>query len=75
MSLRHDIMALVIAAALLGCGSEESKFERGIVPGQEEAVPSSVEELDMTEQERRQKNIDEEAREEGEAFEKATEDP
>lgn len=39
--------------ALAGCGSEQSKMERGLTVDREEAVPSSDEELELTEAERR----------------------
>ena len=37
----------------LGCGSEDNKMERGLVVDQEEAVPESTKELQMTETERK----------------------
>lgn len=45
--------ALALALALPGCGSEESKMERGVAVDQEVAVPDSAREDAMTEAERR----------------------
>jgi hypothetical protein len=47
------VLALLLAP--LGCGSEQSKLERGVVVDQEEAVPGSAADFDMTEAERRAK--------------------
>ena len=47
------VPALLLAT--LGCGSEQSKMDRGVVIDQEEAVPGSATEFDMTEAERRAK--------------------
>jgi len=44
---------LLLPLALGACGSEESKMERGVAVDEEEAVPSSDKELEMTEEERK----------------------
>ena len=45
----------LVTGGPLGCGSEENKMERGLVADQEQAVPESTKELQMTETERRAK--------------------
>ena len=71
--MRYRLVTLATAVALFGCGSEESKMERGMATGQEKAVPSATDELDMSEAERQLENAAEEASEENKAFEEATE--
>jgi len=46
------VAGLGLCLALLGCGSEQSKMERGVVVDQEEAVPGSAAEFDETQAER-----------------------
>lgn len=45
-------LAGLVAGGSLGCGSKEKEMERGLVVNQEEAVPESGKELEMTETER-----------------------
>lgn len=54
------LTALLACVALLACGSDESKMERGLTVDREEAVPGSAREFDMTEEERRQQEDEEE---------------
>lgn len=66
LSLGLALAALAMGAPL-GCGSEQSKMERGVVVDEEEAVPGSASDYDMTEAERR-------AKEEREVEKKAAEE-
>lgn len=58
MKLRNRGAAIVLAlaftmtGALLACGSEESKIERGLAVSPEVAAPVDEEELEKTEAER-----------------------
>lgn len=72
--MRHACIALAAACLLLGCGSQESKLDRGLVVGEEEAAPLSNQELGMTEDEREKQNVEEETVEERKAFQQADED-
>ena len=56
-------IAVLLLLLALGCGSEQSRMERGVAVDPEVADPSSDEQMAMTEEERRE----EEAREEGRA--------
>lgn len=49
------IAGLGLCLVLLGCGSEQSKMDRGVVVDQEEAVPGTTSDYDMTEAQRRAK--------------------
>ncbi len=53
------LLSLVLLAPL-GCGSEESKMERGVAVDEEVAVPDSAAEDAMTEAERRAEEDEEE---------------
>jgi hypothetical protein len=55
-------LAFIAAGGPLGCGSEESKMERGLTVSPEEAVPMDEKEMEMTEAERRAKEAREEER-------------
>ena len=46
-------LAFIAAGGPLACGSEESKMERGLTVDEEQAVPGSDREFQMTEEERR----------------------
>lgn len=67
------LLGLVALSALLlaplGCGSEQSKMDRGLVVDQEEAVPGSAADFDMTEAERRAKEEAEVEKKEAARFE------
>lgn len=59
--LRLAVFSLLLALLVpLGCGSEESKMERGVAVDREVAVPDSAAEDEMTEAERRAKEAAEE---------------
>ena len=58
------LAALGLGLALLACGSEESRMNRGVVVDQEEAVPGSAAEYGMSEAERRAKEEAEEEQQE-----------
>jgi hypothetical protein len=58
------VLAGLVTAGPLGCGSEENKVERGLAVDQEEAVPESAKELQMTETER-EAQVDREMEKEG----------
>lgn len=73
--MRSRILALALGTALLACGSQESKLERGIAVGPEEAAPTAERELEMTEEARRKQLQAEEAKQEAEEFERAQEQP
>lgn len=60
----------VIGLASGGCGSDESKIERGLAPAGEAATPQSQAELEMTEGERQQKLEREMEQAEEEAFDR-----
>jgi hypothetical protein len=55
-------VACIAAGGPLGCGSEESKMERGLAVSPEEAAPMDAREMEMTEEERRAKEEREEER-------------
>jgi hypothetical protein len=60
-------VAVLVMGGPLGCGSEESKMDRGVVVEREVAAPESAKDLDMTEAERRaQEERQTEAKEEKE---------
>jgi hypothetical protein len=46
-------LAFLATGVPLGCGSEQSKLDRGLVVDQEQAVPESNKDLRMTEAQRR----------------------
>lgn len=48
-------LGALAAPGALGCGSEQSKMERGVVVDREVAVPDSQKELDMTQTERKKR--------------------
>jgi hypothetical protein len=63
------VPALLLAP--LGCGSEQSKMDRGVVVDREEAVPGSAADFDMTEAERRAKEEAEVEKKEAAAMEES----
>ena len=65
------IFAVAVACLLAGCGSEQSKMERGVAVDREVAVPQSEEDLEMTEAERRAAEVAEEQAREARRFEEA----
>ena len=69
--MRIGILILGLGVALLGCGSEESKMERGLVVDDEMAAPGTEQEYEMTAEERRKQIEDEESMTEAEAFDRA----
>lgn len=62
---------LALLMAPLACGSEQSKMDRGLVVDQEEAVPGSAADFDMTEAERRAKEEAEVEKKEAAAMEES----
>jgi hypothetical protein len=58
-----------LAVCLLGCGSEESKMERGVAVDQEQAVPGSAEEFGESAAERGAAEEAEEEEQEQRSFE------
>jgi hypothetical protein len=51
---RGSVLAgLGLGLVLLGCGSEQSKMERGVVVDEEEAVPGTSADYDQSEAKRR----------------------
>lgn len=72
MRVRSGIIVSAGAAVLLvGCGSEQSKMERGVAVDREVNVPQSEKELDMTEAERRAAEREEEKKREAKLFEES----
>lgn len=65
------IIALMAVFSLPGCGSEENKLNRGVVVDREEAVPGTAHEFDMTDAERQQQLMDEDAKREAEDMDQA----
>jgi len=65
------IVAAGAAVLLAGCGSEQSKMERGVAVDREVNVPQSEKELSMTEAERRAAEMDEEKKREAKLFEES----
>lgn len=65
---------LVLVALAWGCGSEQSKLDRGIAVDREQAVPSSDAELEETAAERREQEDRELDRKSREAFDRAQEE-
>jgi len=72
---RWIVLGLALAALLTGvpfaCGSEQSKLDRGAVVDQEEAVPESNKDLEMTEAERHAREVQQEEKKEAKEFEEA----
>jgi hypothetical protein len=64
-------LAGLVTGGPLGCGSAENKTERGLEVGQDEAVPESTKELQMTETERRAQEDREMAKKEAEEFDES----
>lgn len=60
--MRRRWSGIALALVLLGCGSEQSKMERGVVVDQEEAVPATNQEMDETAKKRRKQETSEEER-------------
>ena len=50
--MRRLVGSFVLGLVLLGCGSEQSRMDRGVAVDREEAAPSSEAELEETEAER-----------------------
>ena len=67
--------ALLAAVWLFGCGSEQSKLERGIAVDREEAVPEAAGELGETAAERRERIEKEDEERENELFDAAQQHP
>jgi hypothetical protein len=59
----------VAALPLAGCGGDRE--ERGLSPAVEEAVPMDPKEMEMTEAERKARNVKDEEEEEMRAFDEA----
>jgi hypothetical protein len=74
-TVRRRAFALALAAALagVGCGSEQSKMDRGLVVEDEEAHPTDAADLDETEAERRAQEDREVERKSQEEFNQAQE--
>lgn len=65
------MLAAGMALLAAGCGSEQSKMERGVVVDREVAAPESERELEMTEAERRAAEQAQDKKKEAQLFEES----